>query len=125
MQAIVVADSRAMRMPMGRLLKDIGFDVAEAGDGGQALDRLREHLADNPVQLALVDWNMPEMSGIELVEAVRADPAFASLRIVMVTTETELSQVMKALDAGADEYLMKPFTRDDVVGKLELLGLAS
>jgi two-component system chemotaxis response regulator CheY len=125
MQAIVVDDSRAMRMLMGRLLKDIGFDVAEAGDGRQALDRLREQLADSPVQLALVDWNMPEMSGIELVEAVRADPAFASLRIVMVTTETELSQVMKALDAGADEYLMKPFTRDDVVGKLELLGLAS
>ena len=89
----------------------------------QALDRLRERLADRPVQLALVDWNMPEMSGIELVEAVRADPSFASLRIVMVTTETELSQVTKALEAGADEYLMKPFTRDDVVGKLELLGL--
>ncbi|HEV7865303.1 MAG TPA: response regulator [Acidimicrobiia bacterium] len=123
MQAIVVDDSRAMRMLMGRLLKDIGFDVAEAGDGCQALDRLREHLAGSPVQLALVDWNMPEMSGIELVEAVRADPAFASLRIVMVTTETELSQVSRALDAGADEYLMKPFTRDDVVGKLELLGL--
>ena len=123
MQAIVVDDSRAMRMLMGRLLKDVGFDVDEAGDGRQALDRLRERLAEDPVQLALVDWNMPEMSGIELVEAVRSDPAFAALRIVMVTTETELSQVMKALEAGADEYLMKPFTRDDVVGKLELLGL--
>ena len=127
MQAIVVDDSRAMRMLMGRLLKDIGFEVAEAGDGCQALDSLRERLVpahpDGPVQLALVDWNMPEMSGIELVEAVRADPAFADLRIVMVTTETEISQVTKALDAGADEYLMKPFTRDDVVGKLELLGL--
>jgi two-component system chemotaxis response regulator CheY len=122
-QAIVVDDSRAMRMLMGRLLTDIGFEVAEAGDGCQALDSLRERLAQNPVQLALVDWNMPEMSGIELVEAVRADPAFAALRIVMVTTETELSQVTRALDAGADEYLMKPFTRDDVVGKLELLGL--
>ena len=123
MNAIVVDDSRAMRMLMGRLLKDVGFDVDEAGDGRQALDRLRERLAEDPVQLALVDWNMPEMSGIELVEAVRSDPAFAALRIVMVTTETELSQVMKALEAGADEYLMKPFTRDDVVGKLELLGL--
>jgi two-component system chemotaxis response regulator CheY len=126
-QAIVVDDSRAMRMLMGRLLKDIGFAVDEAGDGSQALERLRERLtpacADGPVQLALVDWNMPEMSGIELVEAVRADPAFSSLRIVMVTTETELSQVSRALEAGADEYLMKPFTRDDVVGKLELLGL--
>jgi two-component system chemotaxis response regulator CheY len=124
-QAMVVDDSRAMRMLMGRLLKDIGYEVAEAGDGSQALDSLRERLAANPVQLALVDWNMPEMSGIELVEAVRADPAFAGLRIVMVTTETELSQVMRALEAGADEYLMKPFTRDDVVGKLELLGLSS
>jgi two-component system chemotaxis response regulator CheY len=124
MQAIVVDDSRAMRMLMGRLLKDIGFAVDEAGDGCQALVRLRERLAENPVQLALVDWNMPEMSGIELVEAVRADPAFAALRIVMVTTETELSQVSRAIEAGADEYLMKPFTRDDVLGKLELLGLA-
>ena len=123
MQAIVVDDSRAMRMLMGRVLKDIGFEVDEAGDGNQALDRLRERLAADPVQLALVDWNMPEMSGIELVEAVRADPVFSSLRIVMVTTETELSQVSRALEAGADEYLMKPFTRDDVVGKLELLGL--
>jgi len=123
MQAIVVDDSRAMRMVMGRLLRDIGFEVAEAGDGCQALESLRERLAGNPVQLALVDWNMPEMSGIELVEAVRSDPVFAPLRIVMVTTETELSQVSRALDAGADEYLMKPFTRDDVVGKLELLGL--
>ena len=124
MQAIVVDDSRAMRMLMGRLLKDIGFEVDEAGDGFQALVRLRERLAENPLQLALVDWNMPEMSGIELVEALRADPAFAALRIVMVTTETELSQVSRAIEAGADEYLMKPFTRDDVLGKLELLGLA-
>ena len=128
MQAMVVDDSRAMRMLMGRLLKDIGFEVAQAADGSEALDALRERLGaghpDGPVQLALVDWNMPEMSGIELVEAVRSDPAFAALRIVMVTTETELSQVVRALDAGADEYLMKPFTRDDVVGKLELLGLA-
>ena len=127
MQAIVVDDSRAMRMLMGRVLKDIGFAVDEAGDGSEALDRLRERVTpehpQGPVQLALVDWNMPEMSGIELVEAVRSDPAFSSLRIVMVTTETELSQVARALEAGADEYLMKPFTRDDVVGKLELLGL--
>jgi two-component system chemotaxis response regulator CheY len=125
MQAIVVDDSRAMRMLMGRLLKDVGFEVDEAGDGCQALDRLRERLAGDPVQLALVDWNMPEMSGLELVEAVRSDSAFADLRIVMVTTETELSQVSRALEAGADEYLMKPFTRDDVVGKLELLGLSA
>ena len=127
MQAMVVDDSRAMRMLMGRVLKDIGFIVDEAGDGSEALDLLRERLTpehpNGPVELALVDWNMPEMSGIELVEAVRSDPAFSSLRIVMVTTETELSQVSRALDAGADEYLMKPFTRDDVVGKLELLGL--
>ena len=126
MQAIVVDDSRAMRMLMGRLLKDIGFGVAEAGDGVEALVLLKERLEGapgGPVQLALVDWNMPEMSGIELVTALRSEPAFADLRIVMVTTETELSQVSRALEEGADEYLMKPFTKDDVLGKLELLGL--
>jgi two-component system chemotaxis response regulator CheY len=128
MLTMVIDDSRAMRMILKRIVAQLGFDVVEAGNGQEAMDYLTTNVLEGGGEipgLALVDWNMPEMSGIELVEAVRADPAFASLRIVMVTTETELSQVMKALDAGADEYLMKPFTRDDVVGKLELLGLAS
>ena len=125
MQAIVVDDSRAMRTILGRFLRDAGYDVAEAGDGRAALTRLAE-LAGQPgvPSLALVDWNMPEMNGLEFVRAVRADAAYRDLRIVMVTSETEMERIVLALDAGADEYLMKPFTREAIFGKLELLGLA-
>jgi two-component system chemotaxis response regulator CheY len=73
--------------------------------------------------VVLVDWNMPVMNGLELVEAVRRDPAYRGVRIVMVTTESESSQVVRALEAGADEYLFKPFTPDAVVDNLAMLGL--
>ena len=93
-----------------------------AGNGREGLERLRQlERAD----VALVDWNMPEMNGFEFVRAVRADPAYRDLRLVMVTTETEASQVMSALEAGANEYVMKPFNRDVIVEKLSLLGLNS
>ncbi len=121
MRALVIDDSRATRSILGRMLRDLGFEVAEAGDGREALEKLR---AASPPDLALVDWNMPVMNGYEFVRAVRADPAFAGVRLLMVTTETELSQVAAALEAGADEYVMKPFTRDVIVGKLDLLGIA-
>jgi two-component system chemotaxis response regulator CheY len=121
-QAIVVDDSRAIRLILGKLLREVGYEVAEAGDGREALGRIAELAVDRPVSLALVDWNMPEMNGIDLVRAVRANAAYNDLRIVMVTTETEMSHVAMALEAGADEYLMKPFTKDAMLGKLELLG---
>jgi len=73
------------------------------------------------VDLILVDWNMPEMNGLEFVMAVRSDRAFDAVRIMMVTTETEQVQVIRALEAGANEYLMKPFTKDVLVAKLSLL----
>lgn len=124
MQALVVDDSKAMRMILARFLREAGYNVAEAGDGAQALVRLSE-LASSPPSVALVDWNMPEMNGFEFVQAVRADPAWAGLRIVMVTSESEIERVAAALEAGANEYLMKPFTRDEIFGKLSLLGLVS
>ena len=71
----------------------------------------------------LVDWNMPEMTGLEFVIAVREPPYSSPARLVMVTTETEVAQMIRALEAGADEYIMKPFTRDSIVEKLQLLGL--
>lgn len=120
MRALVIDDSKTMRSILGRILQQIGFEVAEAGDGRQGLDRLRQF---GKPDLALVDWNMPEMNGCEFVRAVRADPAFSDLRLMMVTTENELSQVAAALDAGADEYVMKPFTREVIVEKLNLLGV--
>jgi two-component system, chemotaxis family, chemotaxis protein CheY len=120
MQAMVIDDSRAMRTLLQRFLKQLGFEVCEATNGREALDRLQ---AGPSPDLALVDWNMPEMNGYELVLALRARPEFAGLRLVMVTTETEASQVERALQAGADEYVMKPFTPEVLRDKLALLGL--
>lgn len=120
-RALVVDDSRAIRSIIGRILSESGFEVTEATHGGEALECLR---SAGPFDLAMVDWNMPEMNGYELVSAVRANPDWASMRIVMVTTETEMAQVSRALEAGADEYVMKPFTREILHAKLELLGLS-
>jgi two-component system chemotaxis response regulator CheY len=118
--ALVIDDSRAIRLILGRTLRDLGFEVAEAGNGHEGLAQLDAGLVPD---LFLVDWNMPEMSGIEFVTAVREPPYASSARVLMVTTETEIPQMVRALEAGADEYLMKPFTRESLVEKLELLGL--
>ena len=120
MQALVIDDSRAMRLILGRMLRELGLDVTEAANGREGLDRLDAGL--RPV-LVLVDWNMPEMTGIEFVEAVRKPPYSTSAKVVMVTTETEVPQVVRALEAGADEYVMKPFTKEAIFEKLQLLGL--
>lgn len=120
MRALVVDDSRATRTILRQILKEIGFEVSEAGHGREALERLKEIGAP---ELALVDWNMPEMDGFEFVRAVRADHAYDSMRLMMVTTETEMEQVAKALEAGANEYVMKPFTKDVILEKLDLLGI--
>ena len=120
MKAIIVDDSRAMRMIIKRILAAVGFEVCEAGDGKQALDQL---VATGPVDLALVDWNMPVMNGFELITEVRSRKELDGMAIMMVTTETEIAQVQRALDAGANEYVMKPFTEDALRGKLLLLGL--
>ena len=121
MQALVVDDSRAVRMMLKRMLTECGFDgVAEAGHGLEALTRL----AEGPLpDVMLVDWNMPEMNGIELIRAVRATPEYRAIPVVMVTTETAAAQVVRALAAGASDYVMKPFTRDVIVEKLALLGI--
>jgi two-component system chemotaxis response regulator CheY len=92
--------------------------VVEAANGREGLERLRQPPG---VELVLVDWNMPEMNGLEFIRAVRADRAYDPVRIMMVTTETEQEQVIRALEAGANEYVMKPFTREILVAKLSLL----
>lgn len=121
MKAIVVDDSRATRMILKRALLQEGFEVFEAGDGRQALEELAK---TGPLDLALVDWNMPVMTGYELICEVRNQPALNGMAIMMVTTESEASQVQKALDAGANEYVMKPFTDQVLREKLLMLGLA-
>jgi len=122
MRALVIDDSKAMRLILGRFLKAAGFEVREAIHGRDALTQLTEH---GIVDLALVDWNMPEMSGIEFVQAIRADQAYVDMKLMMVTTESELGRVETALAAGADEYVMKPFTSDVLRDKLAMLGLVT
>ena len=119
MQSLVIDDSRAMRLILGRMLRELGFDVAEATNGREGLDQLATTRPD----LVLVDWNMPEMTGIEFLEAMRQPPHESSAKVVMVTTETEIPQVMRALGAGADEYLMKPFTAETFQEALTAVGV--
>lgn len=120
MKALVVDDSRAIRAILVKMMTELGYQVAEARHGREALLHLQAH---PETDLALVDWNMPEMNGLELVQAVKADAALAGVRLMMVTTEIEMSQMVKALEAGAHEYVMKPFTRAVIIDKLRLLGL--
>lgn len=120
MKAIIVDDSRAMRTILKGALVREGFDVIEAGDGRQALEALDQSGA---VELALIDWNMPVMTGIELIGALRARRDMDQMAIMMVTTETEVAQVQRAMDAGANEYVMKPFSDSVLKEKLMLLGL--
>lgn len=122
MRALVIDDSKAIRLILGKMLKEMGFEIFEAGNGRQAVERLKEV---GKVEIALVDWNMPEMNGYEFVCEVRKDPGYNDMLLMMVTTETEMSQVIKALEAGANEYVMKPFTKDIIKEKLTLLGVVS
>jgi two-component system chemotaxis response regulator CheY len=121
MQALVIDDSRAMRLILAKIARRLGFDVIEAGNGQEALDRLAE--LETAPELALIDWNMPVMNGLEFVAAVRREPEYKAMTLMMVTTESEQSQIVRALAAGAHEYVIKPFTPDAIVEKLALLGL--
>ncbi len=120
MHALVVDDSNTIRTILTAYLKKLGFDVTVAINGREALDRLHGMAK---ADIVLVDWNMPEMDGLSFVRAVRADNEYAAVPLMMVTTNVELCDVAEALDAGANEYMMKPFTMDILRAKLELLGL--
>jgi two-component system chemotaxis response regulator CheY len=119
MQALVIDDSRAVRMLVGNILREQGYLVCDAGHGREGLQQLE---ANPDISLVLVDWNMPVMDGLEFIQAVRQQRAWDAVRIVMVTTETESEQVQRAISAGANEYVMKPFTPEVLIAKLSLLG---
>ncbi len=120
MRALVVDDSSAMRAVLRIILKKQNFEVMEAKDGLDALQVL-QHIA--PVDVILIDWNMPAMNGFELLRHIRGEATYGPTKVVMVTTETALAEMSNALAAGADEYIMKPFTPDVVADKLRLIGL--
>ncbi len=122
LRALVIDDSRAMRALLARILGEFGFAVAEAGNGREGLEHLSAHGVPD---IVLVDWNMPEMSGIEFVQAVRAVREYETVRLIMVTTETEMTRVVKALGAGLDAYVMKPFTKEALAEQLQRIGFGA
>ena len=120
MLALVVDDSRAMRSILTRLLSGLGFDVAQAGDGAEALAVLD---AGTRPDVILVDWNMPVMDGLTFIKNVRARDDLRDISLMMVTTESEQGQIVRALAAGAHEYVIKPFTDEVISEKLTMLGI--
>jgi two-component system, chemotaxis family, chemotaxis protein CheY len=118
-RALIVDDSRYVRVFLRGMLEERGIECAEAGDGQAGLDQLH---AGVPFDVALVDWNMPVMDGLEMLKQLRAE-GFAVMKVMMVTIEAENDFILRALDAGADEYLMKPFDDEALSEKLAMLGL--
>ena len=120
-KALIIDDSKAIRRLLGSAVRELGFEVSEAENGRLALKTLVG--MEPPAEIVLVDWNMPEMNGLEFVNHVRADRRWNGVKLMMVTSVTDADQMVKALTAGADEYIMKPFTKEALHDKLRLLGI--
>jgi two-component system, chemotaxis family, chemotaxis protein CheY len=116
--ALVIDDSRVARMKLRKALQEQGFEVNEAGDGQAALAAIDGGFHPD---IALVDWNMPGMNGLDFVKQVRK--CNQQVVLLMVTSEAEPRQMVRALQAGANEYLIKPYTKEMLVEKLALLGV--
>ena len=115
MRVMIVADFSTMRRIIKNLLSDLGFNnTVEAEDGHSALAVLRQ----DAVELVITDWNMPGMSGIELLRAIRADAKFRALPVLMVTAEAKSEQIIEAAQAGVNGYIIKPFTAQTLEEKL-------
>ena len=119
--ALVIDDSRAIRMILGRMLNRFGYEVCSAANGREALNMIGGQSLD--LSVILVDWYMPEMNGLEFVKAIRSDPRLGDVPLLMVFTDSEIDQIHPALAAGADEYVLKPFTDQAIAEKLRLLGV--
>jgi two-component system chemotaxis response regulator CheY len=119
MRALIVDDSRFVRGYLRGLLEEKGIECEEAGDGQAGMEMLD---SSGSFDLALLDWNMPVMNGLDMLKQLRAE-GYSDLKVMMVTTEAENDFILRALDAGADEYLMKPFDDEALTEKLAMLGL--
>jgi len=118
--ALVVDDSKVVRLFARRILEEIGFQVKEAEDGQVALDTCKAGFPD----FVLLDWNMPVMNGLEFIQALRKLPNGSSIPVIFCTTENEMHKIMTALESGANEYIMKPFDKEILAGKLAQLSIA-
>lgn len=123
MKMLIVDDSKAMRCFLQHLASELSFQTEEAEDGRVGLHKLIRNDPREPFDVALVDWDMPNMTGLELVQTVRRNQDFKSLKLMMVTTQNTMERVTAALAAGADDFLMKPVTRESLEEKLQILGV--
>ena len=118
---LVVDDSRVIRKVARRILEDLGFEVAEAADGVEAMAWCQAMMPD----VVLLDWRMPSMDGLDFVRQLRRQPGGEAPKVLFCSVENEIAQIRQALDAGADEYVMKPFDGEIVASKLAYLGVAA
>lgn len=116
---LVVDDSRVVRKVARRILETHGFQVAEAGDGQQALDACRQSMPD----CVLLDWNMPVMDGITFLTRLREEFGPDQPPVLFCTTENDMSHIARAIECGAQEYIMKPFDEEILIGKFSQVGL--
>jgi two-component system, chemotaxis family, chemotaxis protein CheY len=119
-KALIVDDSKAVRMVIARSMRQFGYDTLEAANGAEGLNVLKAEGA--AVRLLLADWNMPEMNGLEMLKRMRQDPNNDKIAVIMVTSECDTDQMIAAMSAGANEYVMKPFTHEILQEKLQLVG---
>ena len=117
---LVVDDSKVIRKVARHILETLDFSVEEAEDGRAALDHCHNGMPD----LILLDWNMPVMSGMEFLRALRRSESGDEPKVVFCTTENDLAHIRAAIEAGADEYVMKPFDRETLHSKLQIVGVA-
>ncbi|XZE19557.1 response regulator [Pirellulaceae bacterium SH449] len=122
MRALVVDDDPAILRLISSIIKNLGFEVSQAGNGLEGLEQLAKL---GPPNVILVDLYMPEMNGLDFVKAVRSNPIYSDLPIIMVTTEVEMAQMALTFDAGVNEYIMKPFEPIMIQEKLQLVGFGA
>lgn len=116
---LVVDDSKVIRKVARRILEELEFDTLEAVDGRDALDQCSQKMPD----VVLLDWNMPVMNGLEFLHELRKTEGVQQPVVVFCTTENDLNHIRTALEAGADEYIMKPFDREIIEAKFAQVGL--
>jgi two-component system, chemotaxis family, chemotaxis protein CheY len=116
---LVVDDSSVIRKVARRILESLDFQISEAENGEEAIEACRQHIPD----AVLLDWNMPKMDGYEFLRALRRLPGGDKPKVVFCTTENDVAHIARALHAGANEYIMKPFDKDIVEAKFQEVGL--
>jgi two-component system chemotaxis response regulator CheY len=123
MKMLIVDDSKAMRAFLQHIAAELSFQTEEAEDGREGLHKLIRNDPADPYQVALVDWDMPTMNGLELVQTLRRNHEFDAVKLMMVTTKNTPERIQAALEAGADDFLMKPVTKESLEEKLQILGV--